>query len=213
MRDNLPPASADPWDFRATPSYGVLAPFDYGHFITLYAERPALASTFSQTVAHVEANRIAAEILGGTDEERAFRRARELKLAYVLAAPSDLLGIRTPRGEALLSRLLRREPLGRFRPLHVSEERRADGGRFATVFEVVQGAELVGSAQPGATAQADFGDGYVRAATVDAGGEFRVRVARPGSYLVSAGAGTTLVQVTEGDVRSGAVVRVGAADG
>jgi hypothetical protein len=210
MRDNLPPASPDPWDYRVQPSYGVLAPFDYGHFITLYAERPALASTFSQTDAHVEANRVATEILADSDEERAYRRARELELAYVLAAPSALLGV-DPGQDALLSRLLRRDPLGRFRPLHVSEERRAGGGRFATVFEVVEGAELVGSVAPGVVVQAALGDGYVRAATADPAGEFRVRVSRPGAYVVSAGDRSARVDITEEQVRSGAVVRVGAA--
>jgi dolichyl-diphosphooligosaccharide--protein glycosyltransferase len=206
MRDHLPPAAPDPWDDRAEPTYGVLAPFDYGHYITLYAERPVLASPFSQTDANVEANRVATEILSDTNEESAFRRIRELRLAYVLAAPSNLFGQTAPPPDALLSRLIRREPLGRFQPLYVSTELRPGGGRYATVFEVVDGAVITGSAVPGAVVQAELGDGYVRAATTDSAGIFRIRVARPGVYGVSAGA---TVEVTQEQVRAGAVVPFG----
>jgi hypothetical protein len=213
MRDNLPPAAPDPWDYRAEPSYGVLAPYDYGHFITLYAERPALASTFSQTDAHVEANRVASEILADTDEERAYRRARELKLAYVLAAPSELLGVAPPGPDALLSRLLRRDSFGRFRPLFVSEERRADGGRFATVYEVVEGAVLVGSASPTTAVVARLADGYERSGAADPSGAFSIRVSRPGTYVVAVGSASVGLEVTEEQVRSGSVVPVDGAGG
>jgi dolichyl-diphosphooligosaccharide--protein glycosyltransferase len=211
MRDHLPPASADPWDYHVRPSYGVLAPFDYGHFVTLYAERPVLASTFSQTDAHVEANRIADEILREADEERAFERVRELELAYVLAVPSRLFGAEPPAPDALLSRLLRRDSFGRFRPLFVSEERRPGGGRFATVFEVVEGAVLVGNAAPTTTVEARLEDGYARTAVADPAGEFRIRVSRPGPYLVTAGG--RFVGVTEEQVRSGAEVSASGAGG
>jgi hypothetical protein len=209
MRDDLPPAAPDPWDYRARPSYGVLAPYDYGHFITLYAERPVLASTFSQTEAHVEANRVASEILADTDEERAYARVRELKLDYVVAAPSFLFAAAPPGPDALLSRLLRRDSFGRFRPLFVSEERRPDGGRFATVFEVVEGAVLTARGAPGVAAIARLADGYERSAVVDESGEVRIRVARPGPFVVSIGARSVSLEVTETEVRSGALVPVG----
>jgi dolichyl-diphosphooligosaccharide--protein glycosyltransferase len=216
MRDNLPPAAPDPWDWRARPTYGVLAPFDYGHYITLYAERPVLASPFSQTDAHVEANRVASEILSETDEERAYERIRSLGLRYILAAPSDLFSAGPLPKEALLPRLLRREPFGRFEPLYVSTERRRDGGRYATVFEVVEGAVLTGSAPVGSVVQADFGDGYVRSAPTDPTGTFRIRLARPGVYSVSAlgpgeGArvGPVPVTVTDEQIRGGTEIGVG----
>lgn len=209
MRDNLPPATENPLDPQATPTYGVLAPFDYGHFITLYAERPVLSSPFSQADAHVEANRIAVELLEEADEERAFRRIRELGLAYVLAAPSDLLSDGPPAPDALLSRLLRRDSFAHFRPLFVSDERRAGGGRFATVFEVVEGAVLTGSAEPGARVQAELADGYAREAEADGSGAFRIRVARPGSYVVAGEGASALSLVSEEAVRAGSSVPVG----
>jgi dolichyl-diphosphooligosaccharide--protein glycosyltransferase len=216
MRDNLPPAAPDPWDWRAKPTYGVLAPFDYGHYVTLYAERPVLASPFSQTDAHVEANRVASEILSDTDEERAYQRVRSLGLRYILAAPSDLFTAGPLPKEALLQKLLRREPFGRFEPLYVSTEKRRDGGRYATVFEVVEGAVLTGSAPAGSVVQADFGDGYVRSSPTDPSGTFRVRLARPGVFAVSAlgprageRVGPVPVTVTDEQIRAGTEIRVG----
>ncbi len=208
MRDNLPPAVLDPYAPGAVPSYGVLAPYDYGHFVTLYAERPVLASPFSQTDAHVESNRAATEILEDADEERAFRRARELGLAYVLAAPSALFDAETPSPDALLSRLLRRDSFARFRPLFVSAERNAGGGRYATVFEIVEGAVLTGSAAPGVRVEARLDDGYARAATADGSGRFAIRVARPGEFQIRGGDASGLWSLSESDVRGGASVVV-----
>ena len=209
MRDHLPPAASDPWDDGAKPSYGVLAPFDYGHYITLYAERPVLASPFSQTDVHVEANRVGSEILSDTDEEHAYRRIRELRLDYVLAAPSTLFGRAAPAPDALLSRLIRREPLGRFEPLYVSTELRPGGGRYATVFEVVDGAVLTGTAGPGAEVDAALSDGYARSARADSAGVFRIRVARPGMYSVSSSTLAAMADVTQDQVRAGSIVAIG----
>jgi dolichyl-diphosphooligosaccharide--protein glycosyltransferase len=211
MRDHLPPATTNPLDDHARPTYGVLAPFEYGHYVTLYAERPVLASPFSQTEAHVEANRLASEILSDTDEESAFRRSRQLHLTYVLAAPSRLFGGAPPPPDAMLSRLLRREPLGRFQPFYVSTELRAGGGRYATLYEVVDGAVITGTAEPGDSVSADLGDGYIRDATADAAGLFRIRVARPGVYGVSAGALRRSVEVTNDQIRAGSEMPIDAA--
>lgn len=209
MQSHLPPAAADPFDPDAQPDYGILAPFEYGHFITLYAERPALASTFSQTSSLVLANRVATEILGSTDEDDAFRRLREARLRYVLRAPTvALLGLAAPSREALYLRLQRDEALGRFRPIFRSREERAPGRPYATVYEVVEGAVLEGSSAPGARIEVALDSLYVRRSVADRAGRYGVRVSREGTYRVSGGGAPAMVTVTEAEVREGARIGV-----
>lgn len=209
MRANLPPASADPRDARARPEYGVLAPFEYGHFIALYAERPALASTFSQTRDHVRANRLASEILAEPDEEVAYARMRHARLRYLLRAPTvALLGIAQPRRDALLLRLQRGEALGHFRPVFESREQRRPGHPYATVFELVEGVILEGKAPPGTPITATLDSTYVRLDTAGSHGRFAIRVARPGNYQIVVGQSAASAAVSEEQVRTGARIIV-----
>ncbi|HLL54036.1 MAG TPA: peptide transporter [Myxococcaceae bacterium] len=160
MREHLPPASADPYS-QAKPAYGVAASYLLGHFINLWAERPALASTFSQAEAHVAGNQRAGAILSCTDDEEAYRRAVAAGARYVLVTPSEvILGYPDfDRPRALLTRLLGDAGMestagpatAHFRLVFESAEERLrqERGPYARLFETVPGALLSGQAAPG----------------------------------------------------------------
>ncbi len=132
------------------PRASVLANYSFGHWILLWAERPALASTFSQAPGHVEANAAASDILAATDEERAYALARAQRVGWVLATPfGDILGHPEARtAPVLLRRLIGDEaPLpafAHFRLVHQAAEPRKDrpAAPLARVYQLVEGARL-----------------------------------------------------------------------
>ncbi|MBX5483273.1 MAG: peptide transporter [Myxococcaceae bacterium] len=181
------------------PDYAVVASHDVGHLLTLWAQRPNVASPFSQAPAHLRGNARAAAVLGATDDEAAYRAALDTGARYVLSVPfSVILGRDKSRDdETIARRLLDHAAMGEdgrpatahFRLLHDSAEERlrVEKGPFARVFEVVPGAVIAGSAPPGAAVEAtlklrtNLGQGltYRRATVAGPDGRFELRVAYP----------------------------------
>jgi dolichyl-diphosphooligosaccharide--protein glycosyltransferase len=228
MRAHLPPASPDPYS-GAKPDYAVAASHQLGHFIVLWAERPAIASTFGLARVHQEANRRAAAIFASTEDEQAYALARATGARYVLVTPSsDLLGFPDfDRPRSTLTQLLDhagletplRPATAHFRLVHDSGEQRlrAEGGSYARLFEVVEGAVIEGTVASGApvTARTQISIGSPAAATpyevranADGAGHFAVRVAYPGIYAVTASGIDARAEVAEEAVRAGTSVPV-----
>lgn len=134
------PAPGPPFDRDTAPRYGVLAAAHLGHFIELWAERPAVASTFSQLSWHLAGNARAWALLGSEDEEAAWREARRASLAYVVLLPDQPVpGVpveRLPR--ALARRLYDSDGSPRFPLVYTSREVGPSGRPQLKVFAVVE---------------------------------------------------------------------------
>jgi dolichyl-diphosphooligosaccharide--protein glycosyltransferase len=234
MREHTPPAAADVLSPASRPAYGVAASYLLGHFVLLWAERPALATTFSQTGAHQAGNERAGAILAALDDDVAYERARASGVRYVVASPPyEMPGFPSldPR-RSLLARLTRnagmataRDPAtAHFRLIHGDGEPcgGAPGRPAARVFEVVPGAELAGEAPPGTEVQARLevgGMDYRRTAVADSSGRFHLRVAyptrgeavafgtNPVGYRLESGGRAANVQVDDRAVRWGEVLQ------
>jgi len=198
MKEHTPPPSSA-WDTRTPPAYGVVAYFNLGHLLTLWAHRPAIATPFSQVPEHINANLAATEVVAAEDDETAYTRARALSARYVLLIPIEyFLGrLDLPTGRTVHDWLLdhagmaqgSRGASGHFRLLHDSVEPRVDKPAlpYARLFEVVPGAVLRGRCAPGAAVSARLelktGTGatlrYTPTATTNAQGAFALRVAYP----------------------------------
>lgn len=209
MRDHLPPASGDPYG-PERPSYGVIATFLAGHTLPFWAERPAVATLFSQAKVHVAGNRRAADVLGATDEEEAFRLAQATGARYLLATPSERIPWHegADRRSTLLDRLLEHpEASGHFRLIHDSAEQRLrpEGGSYARLFEVVPGARIEGRGPPPpARGPLVAGRPAAPVARVSADGGYVLRVATPGRYEI----GCAAVEVDEVAVKEGLTLQV-----
>lgn len=198
MREHTPSASAEPLAPEA-PAYGVVASHLLGHFLTLWAERPAVATMFSQTETHRAGNARGAAVLAEVDDEKAYRLARETGARYVLVTPSEVvLGYpELDRARALLGRLLDHAGMesdgapatAHFRLVYDSAEQRRSPARgsYARLFEVVPGALLRGQAPAGQEVTARLrllthrGEPlvYERRTAAGADGTFALRVAYP----------------------------------
>ncbi len=213
MRQNLPPASANPYDGQK-PAYGVVANYLLGHTLPLWSERPSVGTLFSQLRVHVEGNRRAAEVLAARTDEEAYRRAVEAGARYVLVTPSErILGHDgEPVDATALGKLLEHgwmatpeDTTGHFRLVHDSAEQRQreGGGSYARLFEVVPGAVLEGGALR-ATGPQVGGHRYSPAARAR-----ELRVSYPGRYRVAcAGGATGTADVSEQAIRKGSPVAV-----
>jgi asparagine N-glycosylation enzyme membrane subunit Stt3 len=189
MREHTP-SPGPAFDTTAHPAYGVAAHFVLGHFLTLWAERPAIATPFALTPWHTEANERVAQLLSTEDDERAYKLARQTGARYVIAIP--LLrqpGHDTAHPERTLAGRLFDDAgmdSAHFRLVHETTEPRLDGtGSFARLFDVVPGAQLTGHARPGAQVRASLelvsntGERllYLRQAAADASGNFALTLA------------------------------------
>lgn len=233
MREHTPPASSDPLSMEP-PAYGVAASWMLGHFITLWAERPELASTFSQAPAHLAGNQRAGAILTATSDEKAWALAQAAGARYVLVTPSETL-VGFPdfdRPHALLTWLLDdagmtpgRDSTAHFRLVHDSAEQRLrpEGGSYARLFEAMPGAIIEGTAAPSSDVLLtstihgpDRSHRYERKTQADSSGHFDLRVAYPtqggewraAPYVVRAGDRVNTVQIDESAVREGRKVMV-----
>jgi dolichyl-diphosphooligosaccharide--protein glycosyltransferase len=211
MRDHLPPASSDPYRPDHRPSYGVIATFLVGHTLPFWAERPAVATLFSQAKVHVAGNRRAADVLGAGDEEEAFRLAVATGARYVLATPSEriLWHEGADLSRTLLGRLLEHpEASGHFRLIHDSAEQRLrpEGGSYARLFEVVPGARLEGRGPPPPAVRGPPVAGRAAAPPVRISGAdgYSLRVATPGRYEI----GCAVVEVDEAAVQEGRSLQI-----
>ncbi|WP_225410497.1 STT3 domain-containing protein [Stigmatella hybrida] len=193
------PAPSPAWDTQVPPAYGVVAYFNLGHLLALWAERPAVATPFSQVPEHVQANLAATEVLSAPDDETASAQAQALSARYVLLIPIEyFLGkLKVPPRDTVHDWLLEhagmaqgpRPASAHFRLIHESEESRPGkpGQPYARLFEHVPGAVLQGRCAPGAPVSARLelttprGTPlhYTPQTTADAQGAFSLRVAYP----------------------------------
>ena len=197
MREHTPPAAEEPYR-NPVARYAVVADHELGHFITLWAERPEVASTFFQAAAHVAGNTRAAQLLAASDDEEAFRLAQATGARYVLATPAvRLVGFPPEASRTGLVAWLSdhagmavdgRPATAHFLLVYDSlEQRRKTPSSSARVFQVVPGAVLTGQGQPGEPVTAALrlrnhhGQTfeYMRMGQVDAAGRFELRVAYP----------------------------------
>ncbi|MDC0709276.1 glycosyltransferase family 39 protein [Stigmatella sp. ncwal1] len=198
MRAHTPPPSPA-WDTRVPPAYGVVAYFNLGHLLALWAERPAVATPFSQVPEHIQANLAATEVLSAGEEEAAYARAQALSTRYVLLIPIEyFLGrLKVPPRQTVHDWLLEhagmaqehRPASSHFRLIHESEEPRPGKPLlpYARLFELVPGAELRGHCTPGTPVSAALALTtsrgttlhYTPQTTADARGDFSLRVAYP----------------------------------
>jgi hypothetical protein len=207
MREHTPPAAEDPYR-PPVPRYAVVADHELGHFLTLWAERPEVASTFFQAAAHVAGNTRAAQLLAESDDGEAFRLAQATGARYVLATPAvRLVGFAPEASRTGLVGWLSdhagmavdgRPATAHFQLVYDSlEQRRKTPSSSARVFQVVPGAVLAGQGHPGETVTASLKlrnhhggtFEYVRKGQVDNAGRFELRVAYPteGSPWVAPG--------------------------
>lgn len=178
---------------------GVVADYLLGHYITLWAQRPAVATTFSQSPTHVAGNARASAVLAAPSDEIGWERMQETGGRYLLVAPLPVLGVdadasrnglaawlhRTAGMEGTWAVEEEREATSHFRLWRDAPERRDDGSLYARLFEAVPGATITGHATPGSAVVAtlalrtNLGDGlhYVRRTTADEDGRFELRVA------------------------------------
>ncbi|ADO73648.1 glycosyltransferase family 39 protein [Stigmatella aurantiaca] len=217
MRTHTPPPSSA-WDTRVPPAYGVVAYFNLGHLLALWAERPAVATPFSQVPEHVQANLAATEVLSAEEDETAYARAHALSTRYLLLIPIEyFLGrLKVPPSQTVHDWLLEHAGMGQgrrtasshFRLIHESTEPRPGNPSlpYARLFEIVPGAELRGHCAPGASVSARLvlttprGTtlNYTPQTTADAQGAFSLRVAYPtdGDTKVSEVRATAPYEVT-----------------
>jgi dolichyl-diphosphooligosaccharide--protein glycosyltransferase len=197
MREHTPPAAEDPYQ-NPVARYAVVADHELGHFLTLWAERPEVASTFFQAAAHVAGNTRAAQVLAESDDEEAFRLAQATGARYVLATPAvKLVGFPPEASRTGLVAWLsdhagmavdERPASAHFMLVYDSlEQRRKTPSSSVRVFQVVPGAVLTGQGQPGEPVTASLRlrnhhgrtFEYVRKGQVDTAGRFELRVAYP----------------------------------
>ena len=203
LRKHTPAASADPMgDDR--PSYAVVANPLLGHFLTLWAERPAVATTFSQVPVYVAGTERSAHVFSAKTDDEAYAAMREADGRYLVLNPwlhpSGHPEVKT--SETQVSKLFQGDlsGSGHFQLIHDSHEHQllpSDDGEIAfdatrrevRIFESVPGALLEGIAEPNAHVVArlalsdklDARFNYVRETRSDATGHFSLRVAYPAS--------------------------------
>ncbi|SET62726.1 glycosyltransferase family 39 protein [Stigmatella erecta] len=198
MKTHTPPPSSA-WNTQVPPAYGVVAYFNLGHLLTLWAERPAVATPFSQAPVHIQANLAATGVLSAKDEETAYARAQALSTRYLLIIPIKyFLGeLKVPPSQTVNDWLLEhagmthesRPASSHFRLIHESAASRLHKPAlpYARLFELVPGAELRGRCNPGAAVSARLELTtprgpllhYTPQTTADTQGAFSLRVAYP----------------------------------
>jgi dolichyl-diphosphooligosaccharide--protein glycosyltransferase len=197
LSQHTPPASRDPLGDEK-PEYGIVANPLIGHFLALWAERPAVATTFSQAPVHVAGNERAAKVFAAMSEDAAYKGMDETGGRYFLVTPY-LKPLGHPEvdyhssyaAELLRSAGMARPGSAHFRLLYDSPDQRLRqaGGSYVRIFEAVRGAALVGTALPDSVVSAELpmednlGDPlvYIRSTRADATGRFQLRVAYPSS--------------------------------
>ncbi len=238
IHDHTPPASPDPYG-DSRPSYAIVANAMDGHFISLWAERPVVATTFSQAPAHVAGNERGARVFAASTEDDAYRRMLETGGRYLVLTPllkplghPEIDETRTYAASLYVSGGLSAPGSEHFRLTYDSAESLPSGhGSYLRLFEAVPGAVISGVTAPDTTVTARLvlKDNlereltYVREATADRTGRYRIRVAYPtvdasrpavhaqaAYYTVSAGDASGQVPVPAEAVASGTEISAGA---
>jgi len=151
LRESTPP-TASPLDPAASPEYGVLAPWGYGHLLKYVAQRPTIVGNFGDDVGEANLRRVTAYFASG--EADAVRILDDLRARYVLVA--SLVDVPPERlvGEAMRKRMSVDDSPGlKYHRLVyesvISRESAGVGRSEFRIFERVEGARLVGRAPPG----------------------------------------------------------------
>jgi len=232
LRDHAPPLGDDP--------YSVLGPWGDGHILKYVGERPVVQDNFGDDVAPENFAR-AEEYFAARDESTALTILSRMRTRYVLVRAVGSGHSRGYTHDSLFTRLYhlkgssgqpvgpggRRYPtveaLHRHRMVYRSEPfREGDAEPYCMLFEIVEGAELVGRADPGADVlvrlrvEPRIGGRfeYAVATRADASGRYVVRLpysneattldVRTGAqYTVRAGRRSRTVSISESDVLEG----------
>lgn len=227
LRESTPP-TAMPLDPAASPEYGIMAPWGYGHLLKYVAQRPTVVGNFGDDVGESNLRRVTAYF--ASRESDAVRILDDLHVRYVLV---QTLGDVPPArlvGEAMRKRMSVDDSPGLRHHRLVYEsgmtgEALESGRSEFRIFERVAGARLVGRAPPGAQVTASLGyesnrgrRGRYRTATkADSTGVYELRlpyasrggppgVVPEGPYFVQAAGSTASMPVDEQAVRTGARV-------
>jgi asparagine N-glycosylation enzyme membrane subunit Stt3 len=241
LRENSPETQGF-LDASLQPEYSLLSAWGDGHLLTYVARRPEVQGNFGDDVGAQNFAR-AEEYFSSVSESRAIEVLEKLGARYVIAgrtgsghatgyAPGSMWGrMYPPVREARKEKKLGQGPptlsLVQHRLLHTSRPPPANSPRFPyyLVYERVEGARVVGDAEPGARVEAQLrvvtaDDGELRFstfATADAEGRYRltlpyandpipasVRVGQ--SYRLASGGQSATLAVGDSSVRSGAEV-------
>jgi len=165
---NLNSVKTSGWLDRLVPEYGVLAPWPIGHVIEYLGRRPTVTDNFGDDIG--EENFEMARRYYLVDEEAASEILEGLGVRYVFAQSAwnflgeepdrysmfhalyelDGIGFDPPEGDPTQGRV---KPLERHRLIYESSHRTQVGGDKPAsfkIFEFVGGAQIVGTAAPGA---------------------------------------------------------------
>ena len=227
------PPTAGYLDATVRPEYGVVSAWGQGHVLRYYSERPMVQDNFGPWGGRSGFD-AAREYFGSRDEERAVEIAARLGARYVVASPMgsgqapparDSLALRLmpkpAEGGSLAFRDAPERALARHRLVFLTDDSGLARGRRelpfrAAVYEIVQGARVVGRA-PGAEA-VEFGllvrvPGrpplrYAARAPVDAAGGYELRLPYPSAagYSVRSGSHRASLTLSLADVREGRTV-------
>jgi dolichyl-diphosphooligosaccharide--protein glycosyltransferase len=226
-------------------SWAVLGPWGDGHILKYVAERPVVQDNFGDDVGE-EGFALAEDYFAARSEEEALRVIARTGTRYVLVRSTGSGHARGPYArDSLFARLfdwngsstrvaaaageadLEVPALERHRIVYESSLvlGRGPGARaYARLFEVVEGARLLGEADPGAPVEARLAlDGvhgrfdFVARSRADASGRYALRLPYPNDrfspavraarhYRVTSGAASGRAEIPEAAVRSGAEV-------
>jgi asparagine N-glycosylation enzyme membrane subunit Stt3 len=227
IRHNTPPTDS-PLDPAASPEYGLMAMWGYGHLLKYAAQRPTVVGNFGDDVGETNLGLMAAYF--ASTEPGAVEILDDLGARYVLVGTLNDPTAELRLGQAMRKRLSLDDSPG-LKHHRLVFESRLDatwleiGRSEYRVFERVPGAVIVGSARPGATVTARLGYESNRGrrgrfeSSVTAGdqGRYEIRVpyatrgGPPGlrpdpTYRVASQGRTESVVVNERDVRAGAEI-------
>lgn len=227
LRQGTPPTSGY-LDADATPEYGVLAPWGYGHLLKYIAQRPTVIGNFGDDVG--ERNLRRGEAYFRSPEPDAIRVLEDLEVRYVLVETLAGAGPQQLARNVMRSRLTLDDSPGLTRHRLLWESPLGLGGRAAPqselrIFELVRGAVVEGTAPPGAHVLASLRyesnrgrlGVYQNATEADPAGRYRLRVpygthgSPPGvatdrAYVLRAEGQVEQLAVSEESVREGFVV-------
>jgi asparagine N-glycosylation enzyme membrane subunit Stt3 len=224
LKENTP-ATKGYLDPALRPAYGVLSAWGHGHLLRYYAERPMVEDNFGPYAGGAGFAQARA-YYASRDEAAGAEIADRLGARYVVAAPQGS-GQSWPQRGSLATRLALRPgaPLpafSRHRLVFVADDSdlAREPGRppfSVAVYEVVQGARVVGRAPPGSRVSFELSLplgsgpplGYRAVATVAATGAYELRLPHPSpaGYLVRSGSREATLALSEASVREGRTIR------
>jgi asparagine N-glycosylation enzyme membrane subunit Stt3 len=195
LRDHSPPTSGWLAASGPPPEYGVLGPWGWGHALRYASQRPMVQDNFGDDVG-TEGWEAAEAYFRAESEFAGLALLERLRVRYVVVGPTGSGHGKGYPPASLFARLRRQDggpvpaasggsllaasSLSRHRLVYESKPFRAGVRRpYLTVFEVVRGARLGGTAEPRALVEARLGLrtrsrelGFVARAAADAAGRY-----------------------------------------